>query len=272
VAINFSREIGWSGSIMLELQRDGESSVTETFVDGTPQLGTWATRFSAERFDALLSTLHASGYDKLPDVTAALRPGAKVIALGERHAGAQYPLLKVYLTTPAELTETLRTIESLRAELHQHPQRVLRGAASWLSPARELRRGEEIKLTLQLSNAGTQSLETGNPFRETPPSWNGLRLVLSSPSKSDESIDLTPAHVQPNPGIERGAVINLAPDHSVEAQLHVPVDVSSGSYQLALQVHTLVESDVNQQLVTGMLSIPLGQLTVQRDKIWKVWR
>jgi hypothetical protein len=274
VSLHFSGPAGPRGSVAMEVKRDGESSLIESYAQGAqPELGSWRASLPPERFERLLSSMRAAKYDGLRDGPAYLRPGQRVIGIGERRARAELPTTTVFpLPPPEELAEPLRLFEAVRMELHRQPERVLRAEVTWKLPERQLKRGDAARLELHFRNIGNTAFETGNPARDTGKDWNGLRLVLAREDKDDLSIDLTPVNVHVDAAADRGAALTLEPGASKTTALHVRVDVPSGSYDAQLEFHSLLSDAGRKDRVVGSFAVSLGKLVVRRDGIWKVWR
>ena len=270
VAVHYSRGVGWSGTVALEIQKSEPSSLFRDFNDdGRPEIGLWQGVLPVERFDALVQSLRASGYDRAPGAPAAYPPGTKVLAIGEREAIAQYPRLFTFLSPPAELGPTLALIDELAGELRAHPRRVLRASAAFASPERGVRRGERALIELTLSNAGSEAFELSNPLHGSG-EWNGLRLTFAQPDRDDRSIDLTAADVE-GPSGARGAALTLAPGAAVHYALRARLDLPSGEYTATLAYHSLLEG-AGPSALGGTLVLPLGSVSLHRDGWWKIWR
>ena len=212
VAINFSREVGWSGSEGLELTRDGISTLDLSFnYDGRPEIGTWQAALPPERFDAAWALLRVSGYEKVPGPST-IQPGMKMLHLGVRRRQDQLPRMRGWLEPPPEIVPTLAALDAAMAELRKHPLRVLRGQAS-LASAR-VKRGHEAVLSVRLTNVGSEVVTISNPLVGDPGSpgdWSGVRLAFADPrgEESDEQLDISTADVRLSPST-REPTLHLA--------------------------------------------------------------
>ncbi len=109
VAINLSRGVGWSGSEILELVRDGESSMDLTFnYDGHPEIGTWQAALPREHFEAAWSALRVSGYQKVPEPSM-IQPGMQLLDVGVRGPQDRLPRTHSFWQDPIppEIAPTL---------------------------------------------------------------------------------------------------------------------------------------------------------------------
>jgi hypothetical protein len=272
VAVNYSRDVGWAGSVVLEVQRDGASTLATTFNDdGTPEIGLWRATVPSKKLDALVGSLRASGYRELP-ADATIPPGTKMVSLGERVAGAALPVMRGFPSPPpAALAPVLAAIDALRADLRAHPVRVVRGDVT-LSTAR-VTRGGELVATVGLMNVGSAPLTIGNPLAPAATGWNGVRLAFAAEgrSASEQQRDLGSGDVRADAGVPRTPTVALAPGQSLRFEIHAALDLPAESYAVRVEYHGMAPGEGDPQLVGGVLWLPAGTLTIERKPWWRFW-
>jgi hypothetical protein len=273
VAINFSRDVGWSGSEGLELIRDGSSTLDLSFnYDGRPEIGTWQAVLPPKHFDATWALLRVSGYKTLPGPSS-VAPGTKLLSIGVRGREDQVPWMRGFWMKPPppELVPTVAALDAAMAELRKHPLRVLRGQASLGSP--RVKKGQRAALTVRLTNVGSQMLTISNPLVGDPGSpgdWSGLRLTFADPhgKESDENLDVSTADVRAMPST-REPTLHLAPGASLDLEIRQNLDVPSGTYQLRVEYHNMIGDSSDSSVVRGTLGLDAGRVKI--DPWWKLW-
>jgi len=271
VAIHFSRDVGWSGSEVMELSRDAASSLDLSFnYDGRPEIGVWQATLPRGRFEAAWVALRASGYERLPGPST-IAPETKQLYLGVRGPQEAVPQMHGFpmKPPPPQLVETLQAVEAVTSELRKHPLRVLRGQMT-LS-ASHVKRGEELAFRLKLTNAGTHPLTTANPLATEPGTWSGVRLVLKDARGNERQIDVTPADLR-SAAAARDALVLLAPGASLDVDVKTKVDVPTGVHSLRVEVHSLIGSAPDPSFVGGTLWLEAGNVTIKRGAWWKLWQ
>jgi hypothetical protein len=268
VAINFSQDVGWSGTVAMEVQQAGDSTCFTTYNhDGRPEIGVWQHPVAKERFAQLLALLKQSGYERIP-TPSVVPPGTRAIVVGERKAGQAVPSIRTFPTLPPALAPVAALIETIRSELQAYPLRVLRGEATL--KAGSVGRGGALVMELKLTNVGGKALSFSNPLSPTE-GWNGLRLVLHPASGAEErQVDLSSADVSAG-GQSRSPVLSLGPGQTVRFELHPKLDVPAGKYPARFEYHSMATPSDDAQFVGGTLAIPVGDITVKRAAWWKIW-
>jgi hypothetical protein len=273
VAINLSRGVGWSGSELVELVRDGESSMDLTLnYDGRPEIGTWQATLPREHFEAAWSALRVSGYQKVPEPSM-IQPGMQLLDIGVRGPQDRLPRTHSFWQDPVppELVRTLAALDVAMAELRKHPLRVLRGKASLGSP--RVKKGHQADLSVRLTNVGSQMLTISNPLvgdPGAPGDWSGLRLTFKDPrgKEGDENLDVSTADVRSSPST-RAPTLRLAPGDSLDLEIRQNVDVPSGTYQLRVEYHDMIGESRDPSVVRGTLRLDAGRIKI--DPWWKFW-
>lgn len=270
IAVNYSRDIGWAGTLAIEVQRVGESTVFQTFNDdGTPEIGLWRSPVTAAKFDQLLAQLYASGYERLR-APATVSPGTKLVSVGVRFPGQALPTMRSFPSLPEPLAPVVAFLEGLRSEIRAHPIRALRGRASWKS--RSIARSQDAVLGVTLTNVGTSGFDLANPLAGTGGSWNGLRLVFKKGQGGDEQQqDLTAADLRLPPNADRAPVVSLAPGQSLRFEVCRRIDLPAGQHAVRFEYHSMSNRDGDTQFVGGVLWIDPGEITVGADPWWKIW-
>jgi hypothetical protein len=263
VAINYSRDVGWSGAIIAELCRDEPSSVDVTFnYDGGPEIGVWQQTLSPEEFGRALDLVSRSGYATL-EGPSEVSPEEKFLAVGERQKGAALPTLRAFeLRTLHPALSTLSVdLERMLASIRRHPLRVVHAGAGWTKPAFDP--SELLEIEMVMGNTGRLPLEMGNPLDVAAGTWNGLRLVLIGSSGSEQATDLSPSHIRARPGFPSEATVILDPGKAIPFRIRKKVYLPPGRYSGRIEYYGMVENRENRQLVTGSLWRDLGPVDVR---------
>jgi hypothetical protein len=270
IAVNYSRDIGWAGTLAIEVQRAGESSVLQTFNEGdTPEIGLWRSPVTAAKFDQLLAQLNRSGYEQLR-APAAVPPGTKLVSIGVRLPGQDLPTIRAFPSLPEPLTPVVIFLERLRSEIRAHPIRVLRGSASWKS--RSVARSQDAGLGVTLTNVGTSAFNLANPLASTGSAWNGLRLVFTKKQGGGEQQqNLTTADLRFPPDADRAPMVSLAPGQSLRFEVCKKVEIPAGQHAVRFEYHSMSNRDDDAQFVGGVLWIDPGEITVKSGAWWKIW-
>jgi hypothetical protein len=266
VAVNFSRDLGWSGTEAIEVQRTGDSTCLMTYNhDGLPEIGVWQHPVAKVTFEQLLSALKRSGYEQIPSPSV-VPPGTHSVVFGERKVGQSLPTLYSFNTVPAALAPVVALIETIRASLRAHPLRVLRGQAKWSEGT--VTRGGRLLMELKLTNAGSAPLHLANPLAQTD-GWNGLRLVVQPASGAEErQVDLSSRDVS-TAGHDLSPTLSLAPGQTIRFELRPKLDVPAGKYASHIEYHSMGHHEGDLLFVGGTLALSMGDLVVKRS--WKPW-
>jgi len=265
VAINYSRDVGWAGSLIAEICRDDPSTVDLTFnYDGGVEIGVWEQRLPAATFAQALALVQRSGYRGLPSPDES-PPEAKFIAVGEREQGQPLPFLRAFelMMVPPPVSALGVELEKLVVgPIRRHPLRVIHGAAAWARPA--FAAGELLEIEVVLGNSGTLPLEMGNPLDAAADGWNGMRLVMVDAGGHELAVDLTLANLRPPAGAPTDATVTLDPGKALPFQVHKKVYLTPGRYSGRLEYHGLMSNPGNRQLITGALWLDLGTVEIRR--------
>jgi hypothetical protein len=265
VAINYSRDVGWSGALIAELCSEEPSTVGLTFnYDGGAEIGVWEQRLPAATFAQALALVQRSGYRGLasPDESP---PEAKFIAIGERQRGQPLPFLRAFelVMVPPPVSALGAELEKLAVEpIRRHPLRVIHGGAGWARPV--FAAGELLEIEVVLGNSGTLPLDMGNPLDAAAQGWSGMRLVMIDAVGHEQASDLTLANLRPPVGASTDATMTLDPGKALPFQVHKKVYLTPGRYSGRLEYHGLISNPGNRQLVTGVLWLELGTLEIRR--------
>jgi hypothetical protein len=269
VAVNYNRGIGWSGSVAIEIQHAGDSTILTTFNDdGRSEIGLWRAVVPPAKFDQLLELLHHSGYTQIPTSTT-VPPGTKLVSIGERMPGQDLPILHSFVSLPEPLVPTVTFLEGLQSEIRAHPLRVLRGQAAWKNST--VARGESAILEVTLANVGTSPLHIANPLAEAS-GWSGLRLVWKQGAAGGEQQeDLTASDLRLEAGASRVALLPLAPGQSIRFKVSKKIALPQGRHASRLEYHSVRDPIGDAQFIGGVVCIDLGEITVTSGPWWKVW-
>ena len=263
VAINYSRDVGWAGTIAAEICRDEPSTVDVTFnYDGGPEIGVWQQMLPRSSSPAPLPSSIAPG-TRFFRVPTEVSPEQKFLAFGEREQGVALPIVRCF--DLGRLDPTLSAlsveVERLLAGIRMHPLRVIHGNAAWTKPAFDT--SELLEIEMVMGNTGSLPLEMGNPLDVAADGWNGLRLVLVDSSGCQHASDLTPSHIRARPGFPPDATVTLDPGTALPFRIRKKVYLSPGRYSGRIEYHGMVENPENNQLVTGSLWRDLGPVDIR---------
>ncbi len=270
VAINFSRDVGWSGQEVLELAKSGPSTVALSFnPDGRPEIGLWRATLPPERFAAALAAVQASGYESVPGPSQ-VAPGAKLVSLGVRRATEPAPRMRAFPARPVPppIAPVVSLLEAAIAEIRQNPRRVLAGRAE--ARAARVERGADLLVQLTLTNAGVEPLQLVNPTARAPGEWTGVRLVFTDGGGGEHAADLKPADLSGSAGA--GAAVTLAPGAGLTLQARARADWPAGAGRLRVEVHEAPGDAAGDAFVEGTLWLDAGPLSVEGGPWWKLWR
>jgi hypothetical protein len=276
VAVNYGRDIGWSGSRSMEVQRDGDTNLLTTFNDRGQEIGAWRSVVPHATFDELVARLHASGYEGLA-TDATLDPETKVVTVGERLEGEKLPIIYAFEAVPPALAPAIALLEELDAQVRAHPIRVLRGSAAWANA--EVSSGDEAIVEVTLANIGAQPFEMSNPLhdfgdpRHDTGGWNGLRLAFSKESGGggEKQYDLTAADVRAPPNAVRSETCLMQPGQSLRFEARKKTDLGAGKYRVRVEYSSMVNRDTDPNFVDGVLWLEPGPLSIKGGPWWRPW-
>jgi hypothetical protein len=276
VAVNYGRDIGWSGSRATEVQRDGETTFLTSFNDRGQEIGVWRAVVARATFDELVARLRASGYERLA-TEGTLDPGTKVVTIGERLEGEKLPILYTFATVPPELEPVIALLDAVETRVRTNPVRVLRGSAAWANA--EVRRGDPAVVEMRMTNVGVQPFEMSNPLHDFAEpghgrgGWNGLRLVFSKEGAhgGDEQYDIAAADVRAPPDAARSETCLLQPGQGLRFEIRKDIHLVAGKYRSRVEYNSIVDRDTDPSFVGGVLSLDPGPLAVSGGPWWKVW-
>lgn len=268
VAISYSRAVGRSGSVALELVRAATSTLDVTFnYDEHPQIGSWRATLPEAAFTSALAKMREAQYQTLPGPSVT-RPGANLVSLGERFEGDPQPHVRSFEPDTPALAATQEALEAAIRELRAHPVRVVQGEVAVADE--RIERGAVSTLTLTLTNVGTEPLDLSNPLGQEPSTWSGIRLAFSNGSEDERQINLTPADLEPGEG-KPEITATLAPGQSLSLHTRKKIDLPKGAYDLRVEYHSMVDVAAGPQLVGGALWLPVGRVEIVRGAWWKIW-
>ncbi len=263
VAVNYSRDAGWSGGLMAELCRDIESTVIVTFnYDTRPEIGVYRQALPATTFTRVVSELQRSGYQRLP-AAADVPPETKFVTVGERLDGQPLPTVRQFdlLLVPPAVTAFGQQVEPIIDEIRNHRLRVIHGQAAW--SGNPLPVGAPLGVRVELRNTGTLPAALGNPLGAPTGSWCGLRLyVYDVAERRESSVDLQPQHLRAAPGAPTDPTATLLPGGVLAFEVKKKVYLLPGDYQGRISYQNITDDPEDPQLVRGELALDLGPLRV----------
>lgn len=276
MAVNYGRDIGWSGSRATEVQRDGETTFFTSFNDRGQEIGLWRSVVARATFDELVARLHASGYERLA-TEGTFDPETKVVTVGERLDGEKVPILFTFATVPPELAPVIALLDELETQVRATPVRVLRGTAAWANA--ELQWGAPAVVEVTMTNSGVQALEMSNPLHDFADSghdgggWNGLRLAFNKEGArdGDEQYDIAAADVHVPPNAARSETCLLQPGQSLRFEVRKKTGLDAGKYRSRVEYHSMVDRDTEANFIGGVLWLDPGPLAVRGGPWWKIW-
>jgi hypothetical protein len=264
VAINYSRDAGWTGSVIAELCRGQPSTIQVTFnYDRRPEIGLYRGALSDDVFARLLAGVQGSGYQQLfkPGVHS---PGTKFIVLGERQAGEAMPkLLSFELNDlPPAVSAVAQEIETVIAELRRNRTRVIEASAAWIKPVFDP--NEVLALQVALRNIGTAPLSLSNPLGAPAGTWCGLRLFVSDQRGEEQCLELQASHLRGPRGGSAESSLALPPAASLSFVVRKKVFLSPGQYECAFSYRNVIAEQDNGDFVEGEISMAIAPLIVQQ--------
>jgi hypothetical protein len=261
ISIHYSRDVGWSGALIVELCRSDPSTVLVTFnYDGRPEIGVYRTQLSEEAFRRTLEEVHRSGYASLAP-PGPFEPEAKFIVIGERLQGDAVPKICAFdlRALPPALAALGTSVEQVATEVRRHPSRVVWGTAEWSKPVFDT--VEPLSVRVTLTNAGVLPLTLANPL--SPTREGGLQLVVRDAVGSTRTVEIDAAQLRPRPYADQGDLITLSPGDKLAFSLKKKVYLPPGDYAGRLAYRNLVDVVDNPQFVDGELWLELGAVSVQ---------
>ena len=270
IAINYSREFGWSGTLTALISPDQEDSVvvmTHNF-DGGTEIGKYRTSLPPGEFSRALDALRRSGYDRLPGPSKPVPPETCFLNVGERREGEPVPTMRGFVLPhlPDPVAVLRDELEAGPiAEIRKHRARVVSGRAAWLKQVFDPR--EPLAGRVKLVSTGTLPVVIGNPL-DPNLAWTGLGLALRNTSGEEDGVRLTPVHLRPPPGAPQSGEATLAPGGILEFTFEKKVYLPAGTYEGHLLYRNMILRDGDPQFVEGELSMPLGPVTIESPRRW----
>lgn len=264
-AINYGRDVGWSGSVMAELVRGAPSTVIVTFnYDDRPQIGCYRCVLPESRFGQALNDLRISRYREI-DPGDNFPPESKFVTVGERAAGERLPQIRSYeiRTLPPAIGKLATAIEGgVVNEIRTHPLRVVEGQAAWQKPS--FSPAEPLTTTVTLKSVGALPLTLGTPLGHPPADWSGVRLWIDREDGAGKQqvVDLTATHLRPAPDGPASPLVSLDPGGIFRFTVKKRVFLSPGRYKAQLSYTILSEAPDDAQFISGELWLPLGPLEI----------
>jgi hypothetical protein len=266
VAINYSREAGWTGGLIAELCRGGPSTVIVTYnYDRKPEIGTYHSALADGAFMQLLDVLQQSGYQQLPQPPS-IPPESKSLVVGERREGEAMPALRVFELhdLPAAVATLSVEIEKVIAEIRQKRTRVIEAAVAWTK--RAFGANEPLALKVTLRNAGTSPLSLGNPVGAPKDQWSGLRLFVRDEAGTEQCVDLQANHLRPSQDTPTEATAILAPAGNLSFLARKKVYLAPGQYTCAFSYRNVLAEPDDPQFVEGEIAIALDSVVVEPEE------
>jgi hypothetical protein len=269
LAINYSRDAGWAGGLIVEICRDQPSTALVTFnYDGGRELGVYLAALPAAVFLQAAELVTRSGYAQLP-IAVETGPEAKFLVIGERRQGEALPVLRPFelIAIPPAVAALGRDLEAtVVAQIRKHPSRVVEVNASWAKPAFDP--GEPLGVRVALRGAGALPVACGNPLGAPPGGWCGLRLFLRDVAGKgrEESVDLEAGHLRPPPEGRGGGKALLAPGATLAFEIRKKVYLTPGAYSARLSYQNVADDPDDPQFVRGEVVLDLGPVVVERGR------
>jgi hypothetical protein len=264
VSVHYSRDVGWSGALIVEVCRTAPSTVLLTFnYDQRPEIGVYQASLGEGAFQQTLDVLRESGYALLAP-PGPFQPESKFVVIGERVGVDVAPKLHAFdlRTFPAALDPVRARLERVAEEIRQHRSRVLQGTAAWSKATFDT--DEPLAARVSLKNAGVLPLTVANPAsagRE-----GGFRLVLRSAGGLAASVDIDGMHLRPSSAGAQGGLGTLAPGDALAFDLRKTVYLPPGSYMGWLAYRSLVDVPGDPQFIEGELWLELGAMRVETSR------
>jgi hypothetical protein len=261
ISIHYSRDVGWSGALIVELCRTNPSTALVTFnYDGRPEIGVYRTVLSEARFRQMLDEVRRSGYASLPS-PGPFEPDAKFVVIGERLPEVALPKIHAFdvRALPPALAALSAQVELVAAEIRKHPTRVVQGSVAWSKPVFDT--VEPIAVRVGLKNIGVLPLTLANPLSSTRE--GGLQLVLRDVAGTSQSIEIDAAQLRPPRNAAQEDLIVLSPGDTLAFELKKKVYLEPGAFVGRLAYRNLVDIADNPQFIDGELWLELDTVTVR---------
>jgi hypothetical protein len=260
ISIHYSRDVGWAGSLIVELCKAEPSHVLVTFnYDQRPEIGVYQAPLAEGVFAQVLAEVQRSGYPSLAP-PGPFPPESKFVVVGERLEGAESPAIHAFdvRALPPGIASIQAHVERVVDGIRRHRSRVVEGKAAWTKPAFDT--VEPIAARVTLKNTGALPMTLANPLsagREA-----GLMLVLADAAGATESVELDVAQLRGSPGLQDG-LVTLAPGDALAFALTKKVYLRPGDYMARLSYRSLVDVQGDPQFVGGELWLEVGRFRVQ---------
>jgi hypothetical protein len=261
VSIHYSRDVGWSGALIVELCRAAPSTVLVTFnYDMRPEIGVYRTTLAEGVFLQVLEEVRRSNYASLAPA-GPLQPETKCVVIGERLDGDDAPGIHAFdeSSFPPGLGPLQAHLESVAADIRRHASRTVEGSAAWTKPA--FFTDEPIAARISLKNAGVLPVTLANPLSSGREA--GVQLLLKNAAGATESVDLAPAQLRAPAGHATDGMVTLAPGGALAFELRKVVYLEPGDYLGRVAYRSLVDVQGDPQFVEGELWLELGAIGVR---------
>lgn len=268
IAINYSRQFGWSGRIVAMLCPEPEPSIvilTHNF-DGGHEIGRYEAVLPRDEFSRAQRQLRHSGYQRIPISSEPVPPETCFVSVGECRAGERAPTIRAFEANrlPQEIATLRDELEQgVVAEIRRNRRRVVSGKADWQTAAFDA--GAPIAVRAQFACTGPLPVAIGSPLDRNP-SWSGLRLGIRNAAGVSTFLALNWRHLRPPPGAHGGPVLNLAPGETISFGIEKKVYLTPGEYEGHLMYRNVASFDDDPQFVSGEISMPLGRVMIRAPR------
>lgn len=262
IEVNISQPQAMFGYETVNIVRDGDSAYFHTYNRGQrPEIGFWRHNIPSTMFQDLVARLDGSNYQAIPQ-NIVMKPGQTLMTIEITRAGDAAPYRESFLPRQPELADVMALVATIKAELRQHPRRVLRGEARWRNES--VRKGDTAMLDVTLSNVGSQQLQIQNPAWERTSGISGFRLwVRSEEGVAQGLVDVLAKDVQAIDASAATPQIHLAPGEQASFTVRKGLAaIDPGRCKTALEIRSDLTESATQEFVAGKLAVDMGFVTV----------
>lgn len=264
IAINYSREFGWSGRLVAMLCAEPDPSIvilTHNF-DGGDEIGRYEAVLSHEEFSRAQQRLRQSAYQQIPISSEPVPPETCFVSVGECLAGQRVPTIRAFEANrlPPEIATLRDELEQgVIVEVRRHPRRVVSGQAEWQTAAFEA--GAPIAVRVRFENTGPLPVVIGSPL-DPSLRWSGLRLGIRNAAGASTFVALDRRHLRLSLGTSEGRTLTLACGEMISFCIAKDMYLAPGEYEGHLMYGNVSLSDDDPQFMSGEISMPLGRMLV----------